>query len=230
MYASNYSYRLSTFFLCGVLCINASSPEATTAQHITQNQETLLRGRTTSHDTSTKSVLSFQVDDHRRRLQDEDHDHENEHEDEDHEHDHEEEEHAYGEEYTEESEESEYDSQLLGSATTTESTNTAPILVGAIILYAAAAAILFLSTRSTESERDGKDIPLFKEEAELVNSFSGVFGKYHRQTSRDSDTSTYVADEHTTLPSIDTIEKERKVAQGICNIIGAKRPNPMTLS
>jgi len=112
---------------------------------------------------------------------------------------------------------------VVSATTTSHQTNSTPILVGAVVVYAAAAVALFLSTRSTELEEDEKGVPLFKEKVELVNSFSSVFNKHRRQTSDGSDAFTYVADENVTLSSMEKINQERLAAQRICNFIGAKQ-------
>jgi len=127
------------------------------------------------------------------------------------------------------SDESEYQMNM-GSTTDDKASSSTVVVVCASTLYAAVAIVLFLLIRSDKNnESDLKNAPLVnKEEVELVNSFSKVTQKHRRQTSDGSDALTYVVDETVSLPSMETINEEKKLAEKCCLIIGVNKPTGLT--
>jgi len=123
------------------------------------------------------------------------------------------------------SEESEYQMNLASASYEKKPLST--VIVACVsMLYAGVAFGIFLLIRLNEKhEDDHKNIPLVnREEVELVNSFSNVTQKHRCQTSDGSDALTYVVDDTVSLPSMKTINDEKKLAEKCCAIIGVQRP------
>jgi len=99
------------------------------------------------------------------------------------------------------SDESEYQMNLESAAYNKKPQSTVIILC-ASMLYAGVAVVLFLLIKRDRNDNDEKNLPLVtKEEVESVNSFSKV-----------------------SLPSMKTIDEERRLAEKCCAIIGVHRP------
>jgi len=97
------------------------------------------------------------------------------------------------------SDESEYQMNLESAYN--EKPKSAVIIVCASMLYAGVAVVLFLLIKRDRND-DQKNLPLVnKEEVESVNSFSKV-----------------------SLPSMESIDEERRLAEKCCAIIGVQRP------